>query len=60
MIRGSIPFQIEFEGPGGLWLSNLSVGDGYLGEWFTPSFWVFRIHSALRRLLASFNPAAWV
>ena len=60
MIRGSIPFQVEFEGPGRLWLSNLSFGDGYLGEVLTPSYWVYRIHSAVRRLFASLNPAAWV
>lgn len=60
MVRGSIPFQVEFEGPGRLWLSNLSFGDGYLGDVLTPSYWVYRIHSALRRLLASLNPAAWI
>lgn len=60
MLRGSIPFQVEFEGPGRLWLSNLSFGDGYLGEVLTPSYWVFRIQQAMRRLLSSLNPASWV
>jgi len=60
LLRGGIPFQVEFEGPGRVWLSNMSFGDGYLGSAFTPSYWVFRIHAALRRALGILNPASWV
>jgi hypothetical protein len=60
LLRGSIPFQVEFEGPGRVWLSNMSFGDGYLGSVFTPSHWFFRAQESLRRLLGLLNPANWL
>jgi hypothetical protein len=60
LLRGSIPFQVEFQGPGRVWLSNLSFSEGYVGTVFTPSYWVFRIHAAVRRLLGHLNPASWL
>jgi uncharacterized protein (AIM24 family) len=59
LLRGSVPFQVEFEGPGRVWLSNMKFADGYLGEIFTPSHWVFRIQRALRRLISYLNPFNW-
>ena len=56
LLRGSIPFQVEFEGPGRVWLSNMSFADGYLGNIFTPCYWVFRIHEGIRNLLGHLNP----
>jgi hypothetical protein len=60
LLRGSVPFQTEFQGPGRLWLSNVSFGDGYLGSIFTPSHWVFRLHMAARKILGFLNPATWL
>jgi len=60
LLRGSVPFRVEFQGPGRLWLSNASFGDGYLGGVFTPSHWVFRLQMAGRRLLSFLNPATWL
>lgn len=60
LLRGSVPFQVEFRGPGRLWLSNASFGDGYLGSVFTPSHWVFRLQTTARRLLGYLNPASWL
>jgi len=60
LLRGSVPFQVEFCGPGRLWLSDASFGDGYLGSVFTPSHWVFRLQQALRRLLGLLNPTSWL
>jgi hypothetical protein len=59
LLRGSVPFQVEFEGPGRVWLSNMSFGDGYLGEIFTPSHWVFRVQRAIRNLFRVLNPFNW-
>jgi hypothetical protein len=60
LLRGSVPFQIEFVGPGRLWLSNISFSDGYLGSVFTPSHWFFMVSQILRRALGLLNPANWV
>jgi hypothetical protein len=59
LLRGGVPFQVEFEGPGRVWLSNMSFTDGFLGEIFTPSHWVFRIQRALRSILRALNPLNW-
>ena len=56
LLRGSIPFQVELEGPGRVWLSNMSFGDGYLGNICTPCYWVFRVHQGIRNLLGHLNP----
>jgi hypothetical protein len=60
LLRGSVPFQIEFEGPGRLWLSNMSFADGYLGSIFTPSHWVFNVQQLFMRVLRALNPFTWV
>lgn len=60
LLRGSVPFQIEFEGPGRLWLSNMSFGDGYLGSVFTPSHWIFYAQQLVLRVLRALNPFTWV
>jgi hypothetical protein len=60
LLRGSVPFQIEFEGPGRIWLSNMSFGDGYLGSVFTPSHWLFYAQQLLLRVLRALNPFTWV
>lgn len=60
LLRGSIPFQVEFRGPGRVWLSNKSFGDGYMGEVFTPSHWIYRAHQGVRRLLSLLNPFNWL
>ncbi|MBW2270476.1 MAG: AIM24 family protein [Deltaproteobacteria bacterium] len=60
LLRGSIPFQIEFEGPGRLWLSNMSFGDGYLGSVFTPSHWFFYAQQLVLRVLRALNPFTWI
>ncbi|MBW2271014.1 MAG: AIM24 family protein [Deltaproteobacteria bacterium] len=60
LLRGSVPFQVEFEGPGRLWLSNMSFADGYLGSIFTPSHWVFYTQQLVLRLLRALNPFTWV
>jgi hypothetical protein len=60
LLRGSVPFQIEFEGPGRLWLSNMSFADGYLGSVFTPSHWVFNVQQLVMRVLRALNPFTWI
>ena len=60
LLRGSVPFQVEFEGPGRLWLSNVSFPNGYLGHLFTPSHWIFAALQVVRRALGLLNPANWV
>ena len=60
LLRGSIPFQVEFEGPGRVWLSNMSFTDGYLGSLFTPSHWFFKVQQAVRRLFGYLNPFNWL
>jgi hypothetical protein len=60
LLRGSVPFQVELRGPGRVWLSNASFGDGYLGSLFTPSHWVFRLQMTARKLLGLLNPANWL
>jgi hypothetical protein len=60
LLRGSVPFQIEFEGPGRIWLSNMSFGDGYLGSVFTPSHWFFYAQQLVLRVLRALNPFTWV
>lgn len=60
LLRGSAPFQVEFRGPGRLWLSNMSFEDGYLGSLFTPSHWVFGLGERVRKLLGLLNPAHWL
>ena len=53
LLRGSVPFQVEFEGPGRVWLSNMSFADGYLGSIFTPT----EEHAGLRSMVRSFARA---
>jgi uncharacterized protein (AIM24 family) len=60
LLRGSIPFQVEFQGPGRVWLSNMSFSDGYLGHIFTPSHWVFKVQEVVRRFLGYLNPFNWL
>jgi hypothetical protein len=60
LLRGSVPYQIEFAGPGRLWLSNVSFPNGYLGSLFTPSHWLYAALSVVRRLFGYLNPANWV
>lgn len=60
LLRGSVPFQVEFQGPGRVWLSNMSFSDGYLGELCTPSHWVYRIQHGIRRLVRLLNPLNWL
>ncbi|NNL66008.1 MAG: AIM24 family protein, partial [Myxococcales bacterium] len=60
LLRGSVPFQVEFEGPGRLWLSNMSFADGYLGSVFTPTHWVFYAQQLVLRVLRALNPFTWV
>lgn len=60
LMRGSVPFQVEFKGPGRIWISNMSFSDGYMGEVFTPSHWVYRAQQGIRRLLSYLNPANWL
>jgi hypothetical protein len=59
LLRGSVPFQVEFRGPGRVWLSNLSFGDGYLGSVFTPSHWFFYAQQVVLRVLRALNPFTW-
>ena len=60
LLRGSVPFQVEFIGPGRIWLSNMSFSDGYMGEVCTPSHWVFRAQQGVRRLISYLNPVNWL
>jgi hypothetical protein len=60
LLRGSVPFQVEFEGPGRVWLSNMSFGEGYLGSVFTPSHWFFHAQQLVLRVLRALNPFTWV
>ena len=60
LLRGSVPYQVEFEGPGRLWLSNVSFPNGYLGHLFTPSHWFFAAMQLVRRALGLLNPANWI
>ena len=60
LLRGSVPFQVEIEGPGRVWLSNMSFGDAYLGSIFTPSHWFFNAQQLVMRVLRALNPATWV
>lgn len=60
LLRGSVPFQVEFEGPGRVWLSNMSFADGYLGSVFTPSHWFFYAQQLVMRVLGALNPFSWV
>jgi hypothetical protein len=59
LLRGSVPFQVEFQGPGRVWLSNLSFGDGYLGSVFTPSHWFYYAQQVVMRFLRALNPFTW-
>jgi hypothetical protein len=60
LLRGSVPFQVEFEGPGRIWLSNMSFADGYLGSICTPSHWFFYAQQLVLRALNALNPFSWV
>ena len=60
LLRGSVPFQVEFEGPGRVWLSNMSFADGYLGSIFTPTHWIFYAHQLVMRVVRALNPFSWV
>lgn len=60
LLRGSVPFQVEFEGPGRVWLSNMSFADGYVGGVFTPSHWIFNVVQLVKRVLGALNPFGWV
>jgi uncharacterized protein (AIM24 family) len=60
LLRGSVPFQVEFCGPGRVWLSNMSFADGYLGSVFTPSHWLFYAQQLVLRVLRALNPFTWV
>jgi uncharacterized protein (AIM24 family) len=41
LIRGDIPYWIQFKGPGKLWYSTSSFPNGYIGWYFTPAHWVY-------------------
>ena len=40
LMRGDVPYWIEFKGPGKIWYSNSSFQKGYVGFWFTPTNYV--------------------
>ena len=43
IIRGDIPYWVRFKGPGKVLYSDVSFSEGYLGYWFTPLCWGYKI-----------------
>ena len=43
LVRGDIPYWVQFKGPGKLWFSTSSFPDGYIGWYFTPAHWVYAL-----------------
>jgi uncharacterized protein (AIM24 family) len=50
LIRGDIPYWIQFKGPGKLWYSTSSFPNGYIGWYFTPAHWVYTIREFITSL----------
>ncbi len=50
LVRGDIPYWVQFKGPGKLWYSTSSFPDGYIGWYFTPAHWVFKVREFITSL----------
>lgn len=50
LVRGDIPYWVQFKGPGKLWYSTSSFLNGYIGWYFTPAHWVYKIREFMTSL----------
>jgi uncharacterized protein (AIM24 family) len=50
LVRGDIPYWVEFKGPGKLWHSTSSFPNGYIGWYFTPAHWVYTLREFVTSL----------
>jgi uncharacterized protein (AIM24 family) len=50
LVRGDLPYWIQFRGPGKLWYSTSSFPNGYIGWYFTPAHWVYTVREFITSL----------
>jgi len=50
LVRGDIPYWVEFKGPGRVWYSTSSFPDGYIGWYFTPAHWAYTVREFITSL----------
>ena len=50
LLRGDIPYWVQFKGPGKLWYSTSAFPYGYIGWYFTPAHWVYTVREFVTSL----------
>jgi uncharacterized protein (AIM24 family) len=50
LVRGDIPYWVQFKGPGKLWYSTSAFPHGYIGWYFTPAHWVYTLREFITSL----------
>ena len=50
LLRGDLPYWVEFRGPGKIWYSSSYFTHGYIGWYFTPAYWIYAIREFVMTL----------
>jgi hypothetical protein len=59
-MRGTVPYHVEFSGPGRVWLSDKGYSSGYVGLVFTPAHWVYTAIRIVDNLFGYLNPLRYL